>query len=191
MGWRGREQSQARHGSGCGWAHTAKMPRHDPEAPPCVSQPCCESPTPSPRAPRRLTQLQPRRPPHASPCTPGMGRPQRLASPPLSPLSANPAPLSPGGHHTAQPHPPPSAPRAITPSTCWAPYTTPHSLGQSPCPFREEIRQPPQETARGPHITSGWTAEPLSLPAGSGALMRARNLFLCSGEAGEGHSSLI
>lgn len=67
------------------------------------------------------------------------------------------------------PAPPPTfAPSAITPSTCWAPYTTSLSLGQSPCPLREEIRQPLQETTRGPHVTSGWIAEPSSLSAGSG-----------------------
>ena len=178
------EQSQAGHGLGCGRAHTAQMPRPNPEAPPRVSQPCCPPPpTSSPRAPGRLTQPQPRHPPHASPCAPGMRRPQWLASPPLSPHSANPAPLSPGGHHAAQPHPLPSAPSAITPSTRWAPYPTPDSLGLSPCPLQEEIRQPPQETTRGPHLTSRWIAEPSSLPAGSGwPLCGPGTCFLAAGK---------
>lgn len=88
------------------------------------------------------------------------------------------------------PAPPPTfAPSAITPSTCWAPYTTPLSLGQSPCPLREEIRQPLQETTRGPHqrVDSRAIITPCMLRV---AFMRARNLFLCWGGAGEGQSSL-
>lgn len=160
--------------------------RPDPTPkPPCVSKPQCPHPHPVPSSSQETDSA-------SSPAThfslhPWDGAPQWLGlTPTLSPLW-EPCSAQPRWASRCPAPPPTFAPSAITPSTCWASHHTP-LLGTVAFALSDWEENKAATSGNHEVLTSGWIAEPSSLPACSGWPYAAVELVSLLGGAGEGQS---